>query len=287
MESKAWSLSELRGLRTELTGAYRGPVPSQLAWYGLHNQMCILWLIERGNVRIETEFGEQVFHPDTWIFMMPGLRLNQIFSPDALIVSIRFTVRWPNGRSIFHSRQLQHGELGHFPQLKQAADRYLNALPVSGASINQEDLRMQPDDVWGLFAAESRFYQRWYRCACDLGFEPQAMEVGDPRVASCIDLLKQHLDSRDVPYPALSSLVGRSRAQLDRIFQQVLGHSPKREHDALRLEYAQEQLQYGHRPIKQIANDLGFQDASQFAKWFRRLYGRNPREARNNSGATV
>ena len=286
--SNDYALKDLGQIDCSWVGAYRGRVPDSGAWYGLQNPVCVLWLIEAGEVRVETEHGIHTYGSDTWIFQMPGLRLNQIFTAEAHLTSLRFHVKWPNGRFLFRSQQMERScGAGQYPPLKQAAFAYLAALPETGHGKKLEDLRMQPDDAWAIAAAEAHLLQHWYRCACDIGFQVQSPYLGDTRVATALAVLQDQLAKRDVPYQEMQQRTSLSRAQLDRIFQQHLGHSPKREHDVLRLAHAQEQLQVHERAIKQIAADLGFYDASQFAKWFRRLDGRNPRQARSHSGSTV
>lgn len=286
--SKQHYLKDLRDISCQWVGAYHGPVPHPGSWYGLRNPACILWFLEAGTLRVETEAGSNTYHSDTFILQMPGLRLNQIFSADAELISLRFHVKWPNGRLLFRTQQQERScSVGQYPALKQASLAFLDAFPQTGHGMRYDAIAMEADDAWAIAAAEARLLQHWYRCACDVGFRLQDPYLGDARVARGVEILQEHLAQRDVPYQDLQQGTGLSRAQLDRIFQQHLGHSPKREHDLLRLAHAQEQLQIRERAIKQIAADLGFFDASQFAKWFRRLDGRNPRQARYSNNLAV
>ena len=279
---------DLSALTCHWVGGYRGPVPSPGHWFGLHNPVCVVWLIESGQVRIETESGVNTYGSDTWILQMPGLRLSQIFSEDAQLLSLRFLLKWQNGRMLFRPQQRERScSLGQYPVLKQAALDFLAVPPKAGDGVHFSETLMHADDAWAIAAAEANFLQHWYRCACDIGFEMQESYLADRRVASGVAVLQEQLANSDVPYLELMERTGVSRAQLDRIFHKHLGHSPKREHDLLRLAHAQEQLQIHERPIKQIAADLGFYDASQFAKWFRRLDGRNPSQARFSSDTAV
>ncbi len=282
-----WSLAQLQNLSMSLIGAYRDTVPKPNKWRGLHNQACVLWLLEEGSLYVETAKRNKDILPGNWVFQMPGLDINQTFSAQARLISIRFHIRWPSGRPLFRSNEFQCMDEGHYPMLKQSALRYLDCLPEHGYSQDWQKRLHEPDDMWSLQAAQSQFLQHWYRCAHDLGFQPQGEGVEDRRVALALQLLEQRLDRRDVPYQEMENHLSLSRVQLDRLFKQSLGHSPKREHDLLRLAHAQEQLSGPHTAIKQIAAQLGFRDASQFAKWFRRLDGRNPRVARRDGLALV
>lgn len=280
MIDHGWDIEQVHAMSLEIHGAYRGHVPKQLEWYGLHNMNCVVWLVEEGRGRIECAQGEVELIKGNWCFQMPGLRLNQIFVPGTRLISIRFQLRWANGRSLFSSQQVWTLPEGDAAGLKQAALGLLRFLPTYGFMRRQPEDFTQLDQIWARDAAEQHFLSRWYRCVRECGYEPQLPEISDRRVQQAQDLLRRRLLLRDVPYVELQAALSLSRAQLDRIFQQELGHSPKREHDLLRLAHAQEQLLYSNQSIKQIAAATGFHDASQFTKWFRRLDGRTPRQAR-------
>ncbi len=287
MAQSTWPLEQIRQLDFRMSLAYQGNVPKPGNWYGLHNELCVVWLLEQGRVRLETAKGNRELIPGSWIFKMPGLQLNQIFTEDARLISLSFHMCWPNGRSLFRSDLIGVGEEGHYPIFRKAALQLIKRLPRRNSTDEANQLYMEPDQAWEYGAIEQAFLQQWYRCALDFGYEPQAPDLNDKRVSEAVSILQTRLDQRDVPYDELRYELNLSRAQLDRLFQQELNHSPKHEHDSLRLAFAQEQLLQTMRPIKQIAHDLGFSDASQFAKWYRRLDGRNPRQARQTGLISV
>jgi len=52
----------------------------------------------------------------------------------------------------------------------------------------------------------------------------------------------------------------------------------------LRIEHARELLIYSDRRIIDIAVASGFTSTSQFAAWYRRIFGTNPSEVRGRNG---
>ena len=79
--------------------------------------------------------------------------------------------------------------------------------------------------------------------------------------------------------PALADCaraLGMSPTQLNRLCQQVLGHSALAVlHARIALE-AQRELTYTSMSVKQIGYGLGFTDAGYFTRFFRRVAGRTP-----------
>jgi AraC family transcriptional regulator len=72
--------------------------------------------------------------------------------------------------------------------------------------------------------------------------------------------------------------VGWSADHLRRMFRSVLGSAPAQVQTAARLRRARELLRYGALPIGEIARRCGFEDASHFARVFKRELGCTPRE---------
>lgn len=74
----------------------------------------------------------------------------------------------------------------------------------------------------------------------------------------------------------LASLAGLSPFHFSRLFRNSVGCSPYRYYDKLRHERARELLASTDMPVERIARQLGFADASQFARAFRRHAGCAP-----------
>jgi AraC-like DNA-binding protein len=76
----------------------------------------------------------------------------------------------------------------------------------------------------------------------------------------------------------VAARVGWSADHLRRMFRGVLGSAPAQIQTAARLRRARELLRYGALPVGEIARRCGFEDASHFARVFKRELGCTPRE---------
>ena len=72
--------------------------------------------------------------------------------------------------------------------------------------------------------------------------------------------------------------VGWSGDHLRRMFRQVLGASPSQVQLAARLGHAQALLRDEALPIAEVARQCGFDDASHFARVFKKETGLTPRQ---------
>ena len=67
----------------------------------------------------------------------------------------------------------------------------------------------------------------------------------------------------------LAQIRGVSLRQLERQFKRVLGYSPQKWLDQLRITMAKQRLEAGGGSIKEIASDLGFRHPSHFCRCFK------------------
>jgi len=74
----------------------------------------------------------------------------------------------------------------------------------------------------------------------------------------------------------LAGVVGLSHDYFTRCFRATWGQTPRRWLTRRRLERAAMVLIESHRPIKQIAADVGYRDARFFSRQFRKAYGTSP-----------
>ncbi len=72
-----------------------------------------------------------------------------------------------------------------------------------------------------------------------------------------------------------------------RAFRQRFGTTPKQHRTRAKLRWAAQRLQAGAAPVKQVMVDLGFRDATAFARLFRRYLGLLPSQVLAQSGALV
>jgi LacI family transcriptional regulator len=99
--------------------------------------------------------------------------------------------------------------------------------------------------------------------------------VTDSLVRQALEIIRSDHDD-PITLPGLIERIGPvSRRLLELRFQSSLGRSPYREILLARVRRAQRLLRETRRPITEIAQTVGFYDAAQFARHFRRLCGQS------------
>lgn len=78
--------------------------------------------------------------------------------------------------------------------------------------------------------------------------------------------------------------IATSRRQLQRSFAEVGGTSFRRELQRIRMSRAAELLHDGRLSVQEVAAAVGYRQAAQFAKAFRRSHGAPPSSFRRSNG---
>lgn len=108
---------------------------------------------------------------------------------------------------------------------------------------------------------------------------PLAENFQDTRLCSALILMEQHIDD-ELTIDNIADAVGLSRRQLERLFMVEAGTSPAQAYTKLRMKKAQSLVKHTNATFVDIANDVGFNNASHFSRAFRRLYGISPSKLR-------
>ena len=91
--------------------------------------------------------------------------------------------------------------------------------------------------------------------------------------------------AQDLELDAVARRLATSRRQLQRAFAEA-GDTSFRTHLAqVRMRKAMELLREGSLPVRDVATSVGYRQAAQFAKTFRRHHGRPPSSVRRESQA--
>ncbi len=271
--------AELEQLRTVLISAYDDRLGDELRWPDAVDDLYTLWYLRRGAVTIQTPTGRLQVASGRWVMLPPGQRRAQCFRRDTRLLSLRFRATWPHDRPLFPcSRPLLPD-----PAAWQALHAPAAALAAACGPRRADGLRParerhgDPARYWQIAARFADLLACWYLCCRAIGCTATAPGPRDPRIAAALSLLESHRGTGPVPYPALLAHSGLSRIHFDRLFQAEMECSPRSHLDRRCLDQACALLADPQWAIKQIARQLGFTDASHFAKWFRRRTGAAPR----------
>jgi transcriptional regulator GlxA family with amidase domain len=77
----------------------------------------------------------------------------------------------------------------------------------------------------------------------------------------------------------LAKVAGMSPTSLFRLFKEIMGRSPIDYLIRLRIDKAGQMLRRGGMRVGEVSGAVGFNDSNYFARQFRRITGRSPRES--------
>ena len=106
----------------------------------------------------------------------------------------------------------------------------------------------------------------------------------DPRLASAIGLMEQHLDN-PLPTSAIARRIGVSTRTLETIFARAIGETPGAYALRLRLSAARRLVLDTTEPMAAIATRSGFSSAAAFSRAFARAFGQPPGRLRQSLAA--
>jgi AraC family transcriptional regulator of arabinose operon len=98
-------------------------------------------------------------------------------------------------------------------------------------------------------------------------------------VATSIDYMRQHLE-RTVTVSELAQQAGLSGSHYSAVFRTQTGRSPIVFFNSLKVQKACQQLAHTSNSIKDIAQQVGIEDAYYFSRLFTKVMGSSPRQYR-------
>jgi len=240
------------------------------------------WLIRRGQLRVDSGRG-YVAEAGTWVFS-PQTHPPRVFTEDAEIVSVKFALRWPDGHSLYQHRQPLLIPSQSCPELEAATLPLLEYVQThqlhSGNRMPYQSLDLKT------YLGIQHLFQPW------LAAYVQAMESvgealrvstrGDERIVRAQNLLDQHPLDQRLDLQDMASRIGLSLGHADTLFSESYGLTMRGYFDQRKLRAAEHWLEETNRPIKQIAFELGFQDATALAHWFKKKVGQSPSSFRRS-----
>lgn len=108
--------------------------------------------------------------------------------------------------------------------------------------------------------------------------------TGQPKLLEAVSLMEANIEE-PMALDELSSHIGLSRRQLERLFKTYLDCVPTRYYLQLRLERARQLLLQTSMPVVDIALACGFISAPHFSKCYRLIFGIPPRDDRRRATA--
>lgn len=105
--------------------------------------------------------------------------------------------------------------------------------------------------------------------------------LGDKRIQSACDYMQVHL-AEGFSVDDVAAACNLSTSRLAHLFKEHMGVSPKSWSNNLRLQQARKLLLSNSDSINHVARQVGYEDPSQFTKYFKRNMGCSPREFRQS-----
>ena len=275
----AWPWTELRGIRLEPMFMNHGKIEAPTNNLVSNHPFYTWWWLEKGSVTLTMKAGEQTMPARHWVLIPVGTHRHHRFSADAVLSSISFAARWPNGLPILQLPGLviQKARPAD-PLIQSALDAHSAAhTPFASKFISLANRRLSLAESFRFSSALNLFF------ACLLG-QPAlhgiarcAPATGDARLDIVLDDLFRHLRAGPLPYAVWKKSTGLSRPHLDRLARASLRLSLREHRDHLLLTEIHRRLSIDHSSIKFHALDLGFVDSAHFCRWVRHQSGLTPK----------
>jgi AraC family transcriptional regulator, regulatory protein of adaptative response / methylphosphotriester-DNA alkyltransferase methyltransferase len=99
-----------------------------------------------------------------------------------------------------------------------------------------------------------------------------------------LEVMRRDLSNDELSLTRVARQIATSRRQLQRSFSEVGGTSFRRELQRIRMARAAELLHDGRLSVQEVAAAVGYRQAAQFAKAFRRSHGAPPSSFRRMNG---
>lgn len=242
-------------------------------------------LLKRGRIR----FGHTVdVGPAQWLFWRVGNDVFE-FSGNPHVISLRFELMQHNGEPLFRRERSLVLEAERYPELEATAQSLVRLLRPwgEGGCLKRAPRRVPVDVNFRMEAAFHNWLAAYVEAMRKMGDPMQSRIDCDPRVLQVTAWLRERPMTEKFSQTELARRCGLGSNQLALLFKRDTGVSPFAYYDRLRLTHAEQALNYGEKPIKEIAYDLGFSTPSHFTNWCRKHTGKSPTEIRSERHAVI
>jgi len=153
-----------------------------------------------------------------------------------------------------------------------------------GLSSGADDYQAKPFDprelrlrIHNLIEERRRLRERYARQVVQLGAAAMPMSSAQERfLKRAREIIDQNIGDAEFTVESLAHEIGMSKAQLLRKVRAVTGAAPRDLIRTHRLQRAAELLTAGYGNVTEVANAVGMENLSTFAKRFREQYGIAP-----------
>jgi AraC family transcriptional regulator, regulatory protein of adaptative response / methylphosphotriester-DNA alkyltransferase methyltransferase len=117
---------------------------------------------------------------------------------------------------------------------------------------------------------------RWRTWAVFPHVRPSTVQRRRELYRDALEVIARRHGDPDLSLAQVAREIATSRRQLQRALAEVAGTSFSRELQRARMQRAAELLLTGSLPVQVVAGAVGYRQAAQFAKVFRRHHGTSP-----------
>lgn len=245
------------------------------------------WLVRKGWVKVRVGEESCTCEPGQWL-MLQAREIEQEFSEDAHLLSLRVAQVWPDGAALFPGgiRRLSAREYPRLEALAKPLLRYMEE------AIPWNDLVEDPRRFFLWKSRISYFdyinYERqllaWLKELAGVlireGARMHVPENIDVRMAGVIQAMDLIPVGRPFPKNLILREGGLSLDRLNQLSLEAYGHTLHKYWENRRLDWACRMLESPNIRIKEVSLELGFRELSHFSAWFKRLAGLSPRKWR-------
>ncbi len=285
------SLHDWASLRSELLFAYDQRIPAgTVDGKGTRGQDFSAWLMRRGSAWVRSDGEEVTARKGEWLICF-GKRIEQRFSSDAHVLSLRVLQGWPDGSPLFSGSTVHVLEAVRHPGLERGALPLLRF--VKNISWNQSLDDPRNSFLWKTrldYAAYIQYERQllaWLvKLAQSLVKEGRTMHVPqntDPRLARVFHVLDSLPPGRSFPLKDVCRASSLTSGRLNFLCIRAYGFTTRAYWERRRVEQARQALQLPIVRIKELALELGFLQLSHFSAWFKRHVGVSPRQFHKKS----